>query len=248
MKNTICIIIVIFFTLVGCKKSEDRSCFKSAGSIVTIDFPLENFNELFLYQNLSYHLVPDSVNFARVTGGENLVKHLGYVYEENTLSISNENKCNFLRSYSHKIHVELHYKSIQRIEYMGSMNLTNNQSVEGEYLNLFINKGSGSVDLNLNTQYCNANVVEGVGDYTLRGQVGYGHFQLEDNGFADISELNVTGAIEITSRSLGIMKCRADGVPLKVTIIGTGDVWYYGTPSSIELNQLGSGQLIHQGN
>ncbi len=240
---------VVFITgclvfLLSCKKEENRTCFKSTGDHVTVDFPLDSFLEMYLWQNLSYHLVPDTANFVRVTGGENLVRHLGYYYAGNTLHLANENKCNFLRSYDTKIHVEIHYKQLQRIEYIGSDSLTNQLPVSGEYFNLFVNKGSGSVRLNINTTYSNASVVEGVGDYTFTGTVGYAHFQVHDNGYADVSGLKVTGALEITSSSQGIIQCNADNIPLKVTIEGPGDVWCYGTPSELEVIKSGDGNLV----
>ncbi len=245
MKHLILISIVLLLTS-SCKKSEDRNCFKSTGKEVTIDVNLEDFTGLYLLQNLTYHFVPDTINFARITGGENVVKHVSFNYFDSTLYVINENKCNFLRSYDKKITVEIHYTFIHSTRFVGSETLTNSDSIKGEFFNLYVDKGSGSVDLTIDTEYSNATVADGVGDYTLRGKVRFARFQIHDNGFADVTNVIASEGLEITNSSSGIMKCRAHGIPLTVNIQGPGDVWYYGTPSSIVLNKTGDGELINK--
>lgn len=237
---------ILVFISTSCKKSEDRTCFKSTGDEVTIDVDLEEFNGLYLLQNLTYHFVPDTKNFARITGGENLVKHVSFNYFDSILYVINENDCNFLRSYDKSIYVEIHYKSIHSTRYMGSQTLTNSDSIKGEYFNLYVDQGSGSVDLTISTDFSNATVADGVGDYILRGRVRFAHFQIHDNGFADVTNVIPSEGLEITSNSAGIMKCRADGVPLIVNIHSHGDVWYYGNPSSIHINKTGEGNLLNK--
>jgi len=240
------LISIALVVISSCKKSEDRNCFKSTGKEVTIDVDLEDFTGLYLLQNLTYHLVPDTKNFARITGGENVVKHVSFNYFDSTLYVINENKCNFLRSYEKSIVVEIHYTFIHSTRFVGSETLTNSDSIRGEFFNLYVDKGSGSVDLAIDTEFSNAIVADGVGDYTLRGKVRYAHYQLQDNGFADVTKVIATEGLEITTSSSGIMKCRANGIPLKVNIHGSGDVWYYGVPSSIVLNKTGDGELINK--
>ena len=230
----------------SCKKSEDRTCFKSTGKEVTVDVKLDGFLGLYLLQNLSYHLVPDTVNFARITGGENLINHVSFNYFDSILYVINDNKCNFLRSYDKTIRVEIHYTQLFSTKFIGSETLTNSDSIRGEHFNLYVDKGSGSVDLTVYNDFSNALVGDGVGDYTLRGKVRYGHYQIRDNGFADVTGVIASEGLKISTTSAGIMKCRADGIPLVVNIDGPGDVWYYGTPSSITLNKSGDGNLIHK--
>ena len=131
MKPFLLILIILTF-LSSCKKSEDRDCFKSTGDDVTIDVSLEGFTGLYLLQNLTYHFVPDTINFARITGGENVVKHVSFNYFDSTLYVINENKCNFLRSYDKKILVEIHYKYIHSTRFVGSETLTNSDSIRGD--------------------------------------------------------------------------------------------------------------------
>jgi hypothetical protein len=243
MKQLIFIVPLLALVL-SCKKAEDRSCFKSIGDSAERKVDLQEFDKLKLYKNLKFHLVPDTANFAIIKGGKNLINLVTFTLEDGYLNVQNENQCNFLRSYDHVIEVELHIKKVNIIDFYGSQPMTNSDTLKADYFNLFIDKGAGSVSLTIETDYANAYVNEGAGDYTLKGKILFGHFRVSDNGYADVTGLQIQDGIEISSWSSGTIKCRANQIPLTVNIFRAGDVWYYGTPTSITLNQEGSGQLI----
>lgn len=237
--------IAILATLVlSCKKAEDRSCFKSIGEDAQRVVDLPEFSKLKLYKNLSFHLVQDTVNYAVIKGGKNLINLVTFSMEDDFMAVHNENKCNFLRSYDHIIEVELHFKNINFVDFYGSQPLTNADTIRADFFNLYIDKGAGSVTLTIDTDYANGYIHEGAGDYTLKGKILYGHFQIRDNGFADVTGLDIEEGIELSTWSSGTLKCRANQIPLKVNIYRAGDVWYYGNPSSITVHQEGTGKLI----
>jgi hypothetical protein len=230
--------------LASCEKAEDRNCFKSTGDVAERIVDLGDFDKVKLYKNLKFHLVPDTVNYAVIKGGKNLINLISFAMNDGYLNVENQNKCNFLRSYDHVVEVELHFKKINIVDFYGSQPMTNADTIRADFFNLYIDKGAGSVSLTVEADYVNAYVNEGAGDYTLRGKILFGHFRVNDNGYADVTGLTIQDGIELSSWSSGTIKCNADQLPLKANIYRAGDIWYYGTPSSIVLHKEGTGQLI----
>ena len=230
--------------LFSCKKTEDRTCFKSIGVDAVLDVPVADFSELFLKQSLQYTLVADTVPFIRLKGGKNLLNLISAEVNGGILSIENKNRCNFLRSYDRLVEVEIHYVQLNRIDYKGSHDVVALDTIVGEYFNLRLAHASGNARMLVNTDYINGFVKDGSGDYYFAGKTRFAHIQAYHNGFADIRNLDVSEGLEITTRSSRKVLCHADGIPLKVTLSGIGDVLYTGNPTSIELIRTGSGNLI----
>jgi hypothetical protein len=239
------VFVICVFVCFACKKAENRSCIKTAGIETERIVQLNSFSgELHLFQKIKFELVPDTAFFAVVKGGKNLVELIEFDEVGSDLIVRNSNKCDFLRDYSNEVSVEIHFVSLNRVAFLGSKTLANRDTIKAEYFNLYIDKGAGSVDLTLDTYYGNVYSTDGASDYTLHGNVVYGHYQVFSNTFADVTDMNVAEKLEITSESSGDIRCRAEGIPLVVNILGVGNVIYYGTPSSITLNREGKGQLI----
>jgi len=243
MKKIFSISIVVML-LFSCKKAEDRTCFKSIGEEAVLDVPVEDFNELFLKQSLHYTLVADTVPFLRLKGGKNLLNLISADVNAGILSIENKNRCNFLRKYDRLVEVEIHYVQLNRIDYKGSHDVVALDTIFGEYFNLRLAHSSGNARMLVNTDYVNGFVNDGSGDYYFAGKTKFAHIQAYNNGFADIRNLLISESLEITTRSSRKVLCHADGIPLKVTLSGVGDVHYTGNPSSIELIRTGSGNLV----
>lgn len=237
-------VIFIVGLLFSCKKAEERSCFKTTGDFAEIDVAVTPFNELNLGKRLHYTLVHDTVNFVRIKGGKNLLQSIHAETVAGILYIENENRCNFLRSFAEIIEVEIHFVALNRIEGRISHELSSSDTISGSFFNLEITRASGNAALVVNTDFLNGFVNDGNADYSFTGKTNFAHIQANSNGLADVRGLSVQQKLEITSRSTRSIFCKADGIPLIVTIEATGDVYYTGTPSSITLNKTGAGNLI----
>lgn len=243
MKN-ILFLLVVCSTMLSCKKAEDRSCFKSIGDSTEKDVFVEEFNELFLGHNMNYTLVEDTIPFVRLKGGKNLLNLIHFTVQDSILSITNNNRCNFLRKYDRLVEAEIHFTKLQRIDYKGSHDLIGLDTIRGTFFNLRLAQASGNVNVLVHTDLLNGFVNDGSGDYIFKGKTKFAHIQAYSNGFADTRELLVENKLEVTSRSSRSVYCNAEGIELKVTINGTGNVYYSGNPLSIELERSSSGNLL----
>lgn len=245
MKRTLIIGLgLLLFT--ACEKEEDRDCVKTTGDEVTKEVALEGFSELFLGPHLKYVLVQDSVNKALITGGENLVNFVAFNQEGNLLSITNDNACNFLRTYDKSIVVELHFKSINNVSFEGTEELVCKNTLVLNDLFFLIRDGAGKVNLDIKANSLDLLITNGWGNFDIDGEVNYAKFQIKSNGFGDAYDLVSKDSLHVISSTQETVKINTNGALLRAQTFGDGDIWYIGTPTFLEFNPYGGGQLINK--
>lgn len=236
---------IIALLVIGCRKPEDRDCFKTVGDDTTLEIVPPSFNKILLREHLEYVLVQDSVEKIVLHGGKNLLNFVNVEMVDDVLEISNENKCNFLRTYKRKIKVEIHFIDLLNIHFEGTEALTNKGVLEFNWLTFLIRDGAGPVKLNFNAQSVNATISHGWGDFTFTGNVGYANLNVRSNGYCDTYGMQVQDSLTVISNTQGSVKVNANNVKLKAQIDADGDIYYRGIPTSIKLNQYGNGELIN---
>jgi len=247
MSNQYFIAFIIGITLfTSCKKAEDRTCLKSTGKETIDTLALPEFTALILKQNIDFHLVPDSANFAILKGGEHLLKKIAFEPIDTSIVVTDKNKCNFLRTYKKHIYVEIHFKQLNRLEFMGSYPISNEDTLRAGIFNFLLHKGSATVTLTVKANSCNGIISEGVGDFFLSGSADFATILIQDNGYCDATKFSVRDYLEVENNSTGILKCFPDNADFVANITSTGDIWYVGTPSSITEVYKGTGQIIHK--
>lgn len=238
------ILILVLITL-SCKKAENRSCFKINGAMGTKTIELDPFNRIELGPRIKYVLVQDTLEKLVIIGGENLLNFISADISEGILTVKNENKCNFLRSYRQDIVVEIHLKSISYVIFEGTKDLTCESPLLLDNLIFVIRDGAGHCDLNVLCDELDMVVTSGWGNFNLSGQVNYLRMDIRSNGHGSAYDLHVNDSLNIISKSSELVKINSDGIPLRAEIGSYGSVWYIGNPSWIEYNRYGEGELIN---
>ncbi len=235
---------IILVFLFSCKKAEDRRCLKSSGDIVTIRKELPNFSKLELTKNLIYTLIQDSLNYVEVIGGKNLINFVEFeLNQDGRLLVSNKNKCNFLRDLDKKIHVKIHFKTLEDLTYSGSELLTNEDTLRLEKLHFVMVDCAGSIKFNINTTFIKGTIADGFGDFTLSGKTTVSNISVKSNGFCDITDLKVTESLFVENSSPNDIKINASQIVLGGFIDGSGDVLYHGEPKAVDVKELSTGKF-----
>ncbi len=230
--------------LISCGKAEDRPCWKSVGEESTKEIELGEFDRLTLYEHLNYVLVQDSAMKIVLKGGKNLLNFVETKIEDGLLEVRNENRCGFLRDYSKKITVEIHFKDLINIRYQGSGTMTNQGKLKFGWLTFLIIDGAGPVNLDFDAQFIHATISHGWGDFTFSGKVNAANLNIRSNGYCDTYGMQVVDSLTVISRTQGHVRVNADGVKLKTQTEADGNIYYKGVPTSILFNQYGTGELI----
>lgn len=241
------VIALVSLAFFSCKKAEERNCFKTAGEETSLIINLENsFDSLELYGNIIYNLIPDTLNKVVLEGGENLLPHIDVDYiSPKRYKVSNENKCNFLRSYKKKVTANIHFKELGFIYFEGSENLTTLDTLKSSEFRMKIRDGAGSVNLLVENGYTSVVVTHGFGDFTIAGSSLITFLQCRTNSFCDARNLKTQNYIRAMSETQGEMKINADNTKLEAVINRGGNILYQGEPTDIELEKEGEGNLIN---
>ncbi|MDG1333640.1 MAG: DUF2807 domain-containing protein [Crocinitomicaceae bacterium] len=233
-------------SLAACKKAENRRCVKSAGADAELVHEVDPFNKLDIGPKMKVVLVQDTVEKVIVRGGENLINFIQLDVTDGKLTIENNNTCNFLRSYKHVIEVEIHLINVINVLFRGTKELSCSNQLDLPYLTFVIEEGAGQCNLNLNCNSLFLGSGFGWGNYDVEGQTNYLKIDLRDNGFGDLYDLQIQDSATVISSSSERMKINLGGTAARVETSSYGDVWYIGTPTFLEYNQYGEGELIDQ--
>jgi hypothetical protein len=237
------IIAITAVVLAGCKKPEDRRCFKSTGDDTELEIPVAEFNRIYMGPHAAYVLIQDSLNKVVIKGGKNLVKQLDVSVEDQLLSVTNKNRCAFLRNAKRGLVVEIHCTSVINIHYEGTEYLKSVGTIHSDYLAMMVRDGAGPVDLTIQSIHIETDISHGWGDYTLHGTTQTARIGAHSNGYCDVYDLNITDSVYIASDTPGTIKVKANGIPLSGFIKGSGNIWYKGVPSSINVVLTGDGKV-----
>ncbi len=237
--------LLFLLSLYSCKPAYERSCFKGAGDSDSLAIELPHFEKIILGEHMKFVLIQDTIEKVRIYGGENLLDHIK-VDTDNPLelSISNDNRCRFLRYRKNEIIIYIHFKNFNELVYNGSESLTNEGVLELNDVQLTTIGTAGSINLNLNAyEIYNLNKA-GWPDITLSGTCVNLRSQIFGNLILNANELVVEESINHISNSGTLSKINAEGCELMVELSGTGDLWYYGFPTEINKKEYNSGKLI----
>jgi hypothetical protein len=233
---------LMFFIAYGCN-DDSCNCLKSTGSTTTQTISIADFNTLYVTDNITTTIISDTVCFAKVTAGKNLIDGIAFNQTSNKLTISNNNKCNWLRSYKNMFKVELHVKALQEIQYASSGNLTLASGFVADSIFIFSGTGAGSIIGNVNARVINAVLNTGVADLTLSGNSVVNYFYCNGQGFIDTRNMN---NYYTYIRSSATNDCYISvNSHLDAEIEAIGNIFYYGNPQTVNVKRTGTGNLIH---
>lgn len=240
----IAIVLLIFaVTLFStCKKSSVLDCFNNTGKIEKTERPVSYFHTIRLNDNVNLHLVQSNQDKLVLEAGTNLMRKIvTEVSEDSVLTISNENSCNWVRSYNKPINVYLNVKYLRYIEYRSVGNITNTDTLRLDSLQIDIFEGAGEIKLTLRTYVCAVNLHYGTADVILNGKGVANIFYLLGAGKIDAREFEADH-VYLRNWSSNDMFVWADKF-LSAEIKGLGNVYYKGKPG-IESSLLGEGELL----
>ncbi|OSZ79224.1 hypothetical protein CAP35_13490 [Chitinophagaceae bacterium IBVUCB1] len=218
MKRIITLAIGAAIAFTSCTKER----IKGEGSIVEETRSISGISNVNLNGSEALEIVPSKENKVVVSGYQNLVP----VYKTNvsgsTLNLEFERKYYNVRN--NNIKVTLYTTSLNKIELNGSGSINIKDSLKTESLTVEIN-GSGSVYSYPNYFQNLALEINGSGNLNMRQATGkYVHAKIAGSG-----------NIEVTVQE-----------KLDANISGSGDIKYWGNPSTVNTDVSGSGRIRKQ--
>lgn len=237
-------IILIMLVALSCNKSNPGDCFKSTGPIITEARELGSFRYLSMNNNVDVFLTYSPTYSVEVRAGENIIQGITTKVEDSTLTIANENTCNWIRSYEKPIEVHISTPVMDSIVYQASGNLTSMNQFTTDSLKLDVLEGAGSINLWVNMYKSRYNLHYGTADLTVKGYSHISYVYSGGYGPADLRNLE-TSYTYLTNNSTNNCYVWAS-LELEVKIENVGDVYYFSDTPSVSLSGTGTGKLIKQ--
>lgn len=226
----------------GCKKENRCDCIKRTGSIITETRSVSDFYNVTVEDNVNVFITQDSFFEVLVEAGKNIAPLIKTEVTNGTLSIRNDNRCNWTRSYKKPFNVYIKMPVVKYILSKGtgtvkSLNVIISDSIDLETQN------SGNMEFTVNNFKVTSHMY-GYGDITLHGTTQEHACSIGGDGFMYASDLH-TSYTWIQSFTSGLSYIYATNL-LICTIDKTGDVYCYGNPTTVQKSLNGSGQLYLQ--
>jgi hypothetical protein len=241
MKQVSCFLMLIVFA--SCDKDHLFDCFKSSGPMESETRQVtQDFNRIDVYNNPEVILTQDSVNSITVEAGGHIISGITTEIENGILTIRNENKCNWMRSYSKTIAVNVHVKNLNLIHHHGSSTISStNQLQSGTFdFNVW---NSGDIELSVHADSIYSRQHLAVGDITLSGESTYLYVFNKSNAFTYEKNLSAQNSYIVMK---GTGDCHVNvSQSMIVEIYDSGNIYFSGSPQ-ISSTVTGSGKLIHE--
>jgi hypothetical protein len=231
--------LILLFFLFGCG---DGDCLKSSGAETSEERMLSDFKAIELSDLFNVWLVNDTITKIIVETGENLISDIKTEISDTTLKISNTSKCRFLRGYGNYPKLIIHVKDLKLVQIYEPCNVYTIDTLKNYQIQFIFNADISTANLCIESTYLTLDLWSDVtGEYTIKGKsfylisntYGYSKINAKDLECDNIILNSVsTGNITVTAKST-----------LNVTILGSGNVYYYGNPVITQKIE-GAGKII----
>lgn len=237
------LVYILLFSLAlgSCKR---QKCLKSTGKESSIRVDLPDFKTLEIQEKLVPTIVIDTVNYAIVTGGENVIPFISFDNPTDELIVYNRNRCNYLRSLKRKIKVEIHCKPFTKIMWRGSEPMNFVGTLNTDKLHIQIDDTVNDLEMDISTNECIVALPVGSANFKLSGSTNKLFINVASNGSGNTANLDVSEIIHVENYSPGGITLKANCDSLVSIIHSSGNISYYGQPNHISTINNGSGELI----
>ncbi len=217
-------------------------CFKSTGFISIKTRMLGEFDSIRVDRRLNIVLVEDTSNFAIVKAGDHLQDLIVTEVKNGKLTLRNDNKCNWARSYKNTVDIEVHCSSLHHIVMWGASNITNKDTLKTSDLKVEFRDASGNIDLTVDNQLVSIIQHTGAGDAIIRGKTDELSVYMASLAYGDYTAL-VAKKVYVENKSAS--DCRVLGLEsFAFRLKGDGNIFYKGPGEVILEEKTGRGNIV----
>lgn len=241
--------IIVAVLLFGCNSEDANNCFQTVGTTITEEISVNSFNKILVNERIKLIIKEGDSQKVEIETGENLLNDISAEVSNNTLILTNNNTCNFVRDYGiTKITVttdvlnEIRNSSEQAVRSEGILTFNSLKLISDNFQSDYINIGDFHISVN------NANleiISNGISNFYIDGTTtnfNVGFFAADSR--LEAKNLLATN-INITHKSSNDMLVNPQE---KITgnIYSIGDVIAYNQPTIVAITEHYEGKLIFE--
>ncbi len=197
-----------------------------------------SFNSISLSGQMDLLLNQEFHDGLKIEGGENIIPYIESEILADELQIS-EDSNNFLHDKTLRVSLVKH--QFDAIDLFGSGDL-NADEIVADHFSL-TTSGSGDAQIAFEALNFLALVAEGSGNVVLIGDAESSSYIMKGSGDLKAKHLHLESCT-VLMIGTGNAELYVDSV-LNATILGSGDLRYWGNPTIVNVNMSGSGTVIH---
>ncbi len=245
MNRKLVFFVLAFLLVSGLLGCSDDKCFHATG-----DYYIENrlltdsVNRVVVDGEFDIYLTSGPKSSLTLKAGRSVLPFIESSINQGVLKIIDANQCEFFRDMGAPLEIYLTLPDLHELEFSSSGKVMSKGVLTWDTLRLNCLNGAGLIDVSYKSKVTSVQVHSGAEEVRLQGSsnqlycyvVGYGPLDaaLAPAGYVHVVHLGSNKAkVAVTSNGLLIADIRY-----------TGDVFYQGTPSEINLIKSGSGELI----
>ena len=232
---------LVFVGISGCNKENAPDCFQSAGEETTVRRALDEFSEIELHDYVFIELYDSTERSIEITGPRNLLNDIVTDVRDHRLEIRNDNTCNWVRSFKHRITVRIYAPSFDRIENFGTGDITSINPLHQPVFELDNRHAAGLVHLHLEVDTARIRTHTGVADVLLTGNADVAEYFEQGYGWIDARNFHAQQAYANNS-SVNNIYLDASQYFFGVLYF-SGNIYYGGNPLQVDSDVQGSGQI-----
>ena len=225
------------------KDAKDRRCLKSNGKEVSSEMNLSDFNTIKLDGNFKVFLIPDTITKIKIITGENLINNINSDVVDSVLTLSDNNKCRWLRSYDVKKEVYIYFKNLNYLFINKQCDIVGIDTIRTDNFDIIDWGDIGSINISLYCVNFRFTMHAGTGDFIFSGITKNQFLYFHGNGYLNAKNLK-SSYCDVTSKTTGNIDVFTNKT-LITSLYESGNIIYYGNPLNIKINtKYSTGELI----
>ncbi|MEH0157014.1 DUF2807 domain-containing protein [Limibacter armeniacum] len=239
MRKILLYLICLTFSF-ACNEIE-FDCFQSTGPIESYELDFTQIDSLIVHDNIAVSISSAPHQRVVTETGKNLFSDLQFIQNGKTLTVYNNNYCNWVRE-KHSPILHLSTSSLKYLSPSGSGDITSANLLTIDTLTIFTQRSSSSLHLKINSQLIRI-ISNSISPVTLEGDSEVLSLGMYYNiGNLECSKLKAN-TVTVNHRGLGRITVNPIKM-LSVNLYSEGDVEYVHQPDSISVQHTGGGELI----
>lgn len=215
---------------------------KETGPVTIETRAVGTIKEITLTDKIDLVLTEDSVQLLRVEAGANLLRDIKTELSGSSLTVRDDNQLKWARSLDQKVTVYLSTNTLEKIYYNGAGDISSTNQLNRPFFGLDCLEGTGTIRLKLNAGWSQVIIRDFNTDITLEGYTPNSYVYCAAQGSVDLRNYKTDYSF-VDHRSIRDSYLSVDG-KLEGAILYTGNVYYKGNPSTVNVAQKNSGKLI----
>jgi hypothetical protein len=231
--------VLVAFT--SCNREDAPDCFQRAGEVKTVQRDLDEFYSIELNDYIQYELLDTSYFGVIISAPGNLISDIETQVSDGRLTISNTNRCNFVRSFKSRITVRICAPDFFDIQNYATGDISSVNQLIGNRFSLENRGAAGVQRISLQSDTVNIATHTGVSDVVLDGSCDVVYLFNQGLGKMDARDLQSNYAF-VNNSSLNDVYVYSQDY-LYGFIQFSGNIYYVGNPKGIDSLVKGDGEM-----